>query len=156
MQPLFTQSLRTLAGAVIFACAIGTAQASTIAYETTGFISSASPGFFHPSFNIATGGTYLATLTDLSFNPLGFSALMMSVSTSTINLGSTSTPGSFSFTAGPGNYFANVVGAPTGLGGIFGVQISQVPLPPSLKVFLGGIAMLGFSAYRRLPQSHKG
>jgi len=156
MHPISIQSIRTLVGAVALACAAGTAQASTVVFETTGFFAGTVPSFANPSFSITAGGDYLATLSDLSFGPLGFSTLIMSVSTSTNSLGSTSSSGSFSFTASPGNYFANVVGVPTGLGGIFGIQISQIPLPPSLNVFLGGLGMLGFSAYRRLPQTFKG
>ena len=87
MQPISTQSIRTLIGAVALVCAAGTAQASTVVFETTGFFAGTVPGFANPSFTITAGGNYLATLSDLSFDPLGFSTLLMSVSTSTLNLG---------------------------------------------------------------------
>lgn len=140
MHPISTQSIRTLIGAVVLACAAGAAQASTVVYETTGFLSGAVvPGFANPSFTITTGGNYLATLSDLSFGPMGFSTLLMSVSSSINSLGNTSSPGSFRFTASPGTYFANVVGSPTGLGGIFGLQISQVPVPATAYLFGSGL-----------------
>ncbi len=139
MHPISIQPIRTLIGAVALACAVGTAQASTVVFESTGFFSGAVPGFANPSFTITTGGNYLATLSDLSFGPMGFSTLLMSVSTSTISLGNTSSPGSFSFMASPGKYFANVVGLSTGLGGIFGLQISQVPVPATAYLFGSGL-----------------
>jgi len=149
MQPISTQSIRSLIGAVALICAAGTAQASTVVFETTGFFTGTVPGFANPSFTIATGGNYLATLSDLSFGPMGFSALLMSVSTSTINLGNTSSPGSFSFTASPGEYFANVIGLPTGLGGLFGIQISQVPVPATAYLLGSGLIGLLSIARRR-------
>ncbi len=149
MQPISTQSIRSLIGAVALICAAGTAQASTVVFETTGFFTGTVPGFANPSFTISTGGNYLATLSDLSFGPLGFSTLLMSVSTSTSILANTSSPGSFSFTASPGNYFANVVGLPTGLGGIFGIQISQVPVPAAAYLLGSGLIGLLSIARRR-------
>jgi hypothetical protein len=134
---------------VALICAAGTAQASTVVFETTGFFTGTVPGFANPSFTISTGGNYLATLSDLSFGPLGFSTLLMSVSTSTSILANTSSPGSFSFTASPGNYFANVVGLPTGLGGIFGIQISQVPVPAAAYLLGSGLIGLLSIARRR-------
>ena len=149
MQPISTQSIRTLIGALALVCAAGSAQASTVVFETTGFFAGTVPGFANPSFTITTGGGYVATLSDLSFDPLGFSTLLMSVSTSTINLGHISSPGSFSFTASPGEYFANVVGVPTGLGGIFGIQISQIPVPATAYLLGSGLIGLLSIARRR-------
>ena len=149
MHPISTQSIRTLIGAVALVCAAGAAQASTVVFDTTGFFAGTAPGFANPSFTISTGGNYLATLSDLSFGPLGFSTLLMSVSTSTSNLGSTSSPGSFSFTASPGEYFANVIGLPTGLGGLFGIQISQVPVPATAYLLGSGLIGLLSIARRR-------
>jgi hypothetical protein len=149
MHPISTQSIRTLIGAVALVCAAGTAQASTVVFETTGFFAGTAPGFANPSFTITAGGNYLATLSDLSFGPLGFSALLMSVSSSTNILADTSSPGSFSFTASPGNYFANVIGLPTGLGGIFGIQISQVPIPAAAYLLGSGLIGLLSIARRR-------
>ena len=149
MHPISSQSIRTLIGAVVLACAAGTAQASVVVYETTGFFVGAVPGFANPSFTITTGGNYLATLSDLSFGPMGFSDLFMSVSTSTISLGSTSSPGSFSFMASPGKYFANVVGLPTGLGGIFGLQITPAPIPIPATAYLFGSGLIGLLTIAR-------
>ncbi len=149
MRPLSTQSIRNLIAVVALACAAGTAQASSVVFETTGFFTGGVPSFANPSFTITAGGDYMATLSDLSFDPLGFSTLIMSVSTSTISLGHTLSPGSFSFTATPGNYFANVVGVPTVLGGIYGLQISQVPVPATAYLFGSGLFGLVVVARRR-------
>lgn len=149
MHHLSTQAIRKLIAVVVLICVAGTAQASSVVFETTGFFTGSGPGFANPSFTITAGGNYLATLSDLSFDPLGFSTLLMSVSTSTISLGHTLSPGSFSFTATPGNYFANVVGVPTAVGGIFGLQISQVPVPATVYLLGSGLFGLVIVARRR-------
>jgi hypothetical protein len=149
MLPIPTQSIRTLIGAVALACAIGTVQASTVVFETTGSFAGTVLSSANSSFTVTAGGDYVATLSDLSIGPLGFSTLLMSVSTSTTSLGFILSPGSFSFTASPGNYFAHVFGVPTGLGGIFGLQISQVPVPAAAYLLGSGLIGLVVVARRR-------
>ncbi|MGA9030936.1 MAG: hypothetical protein WB402_00220 [Sulfuricaulis sp.] len=98
------------------------------------------------SFTIAAPGSYIATITDLTFFPgSSFGTVALGISTSLHLFGSTALvspsandSASFPFTATPGKYFSNVVGTCTGLCS-YGVEITAVPLPPAILLFGSGI-----------------
>ena len=125
------------------------AGASTV-FETTGWIQETTGLTFDFVADTAPF-TYMATLSDLSETPFfGFDFLYLSITTSTGTLGSTLGPGSFSFEAIEGEtYFVNVFG--TGGGdvgaGLFGVEVTAVPIPPGL--ILLGSSVLGLVLLRR-------
>lgn len=120
-------------------------------YETTDFITGVEGVTY--DFYAAEDApfTYVATLSDLSFGLLGFDYISLSISTATETLGFIEEPGSFQFMVVPGaHYFANVFGVGTGEyeTGLFGLQISQVPIPSTLLLLGGGLIGI-FSLKRR-------
>jgi hypothetical protein len=125
------------------------AGAATV-FETTGWIQETTGLAF--DFDADTAPfTYRATLSDLSEDPVfGFDFLYLSITTATDTVDSIVGPGTFSFLAIPGEtYFANVFG--TGGGdvdaGLFGVEVTAVPIPPSL--ILLGSSLIGLVFLRR-------
>ena len=126
------------------------AGASTVVFETTGWIIETTGLTFEFDADTAPY-TYTATLSDLSETPtFGFDFLYLSITTSTGVVDSTVGPGSFSFLATPGEtYFANVFGTGGGdLGaGLFGVEVTAVPIPPGL--ILLGTSVFGLILLRR-------
>ena len=127
------------------------AGASTV-FETTGWITE-STGLTFDFVADTAPFTYLATLSDLSEDPyFGFDFLFLSITTSTGIVDSTVGPGSFPFVAIPGEtYFANVFGIPddtaTAGAGLFGVDVTAVPIPPGL--ILLGTSVFGLILIRR-------
>ena len=117
---------------------------ATTVFETTGFIVGTQGHVFDFSANEAPF-TYEATLTDLSYSPLAFDFLTLSVTTASETLGSIIGPGSFSFDVIPGKtYFANVFGIGGGRvdTGLFGINISSVPIPPSIVLLCSSLICL--------------
>ena len=117
--------------------------------------------FFTDSFEISEAGAYKATLTDFNF-PVPMIDIGMNVTTTTDSLGSHMAPGSFKFNAMPGTYFVSFFGTadiftPTQLEGCFfrkshhrcfplktqlgmyGIDISAVPVPASVWLFGSGL-----------------
>ena len=111
-------------------------------------------------FTIASSGSYLATITDLTFFPgSSFDAVALGISTSSRLLGSaflvtpsTNDSASFIFAATPGKYFSNVVATCSGICS-YGVAIMAVPLPPAMGLFSIGIAGLAMVRRRRMKYS---
>ena len=125
------------------------AGASTV-FETTGWIQE-TIGLNFDFVADTAPFTYKATLSDLSEAPFfGFDFLFLSITTSTDTVDSIVGPGSFSFAAIPGEtYFANIFGTGGGTvgAGLFGVEVTAVPIPPSL--ILLGSSLLGLVLFRR-------
>ena len=125
------------------------ADASTV-FETTGWIQETTGLTFDFVADTAPF-TYTATLSDLSETPIfGFDFLYLSITTSTGIVDSIVGPGTFSFLATPGEtYFANVFGTGGGTvgAGLFGLEVTAVPIPPSL--ILLGSSILGLVLLRR-------
>jgi hypothetical protein len=105
-------------------------------------------------FEITEAGSYLATLTDFGF-PVPMVATGMDVTTSTDLLGKLTAPGSFIFDATPGNYFVSFFGfadvfsdkLPDTRLGQYGIEITQIPVPPAAWLF--GSGLLGMIAISR-------
>lgn len=133
--------------------ATGPVQAALVVYEDVGFIKDT--GYFSDAFQIAAAGTYKATLTDFDFPSL-FDELSLIVSTATTTQGKSLVPGSFTFDALPGTYYASlfgIAGGPLEMG-LYGVQIEQmtvaaVPLPAAAVLLASGLGVLGVMARRR-------
>ena len=125
------------------------AGASTV-FETTGWIQETIGLNFDFEADTAPY-TYRATLSDLSQDPFfGFDFLFLSLTTSTGTVNSTVGPGSFTFEAMPGEkYFANIFGTGGGTqkAGLFGFEVTAVPVPPA--VLLLGSGLLALFALKR-------
>ena len=124
--------------------------AGDIVFETTGWIIGTDGVNYSFSANVAPF-TYLVKLSDLSEAPnFGFDFLYLSITTSTGQIDSIVGPGSFTFDAVDGEtYFVNVFGEGAGnkLSGLFGVEITAVPIPTSLLLL--GPGLLGLIFLRR-------
>ena len=120
------------------------AGASTV-FETTGFIIGTEGVTFDFEADTAPF-TYRATLSDLSEAPIfGFDYLYLSLTTSTDTVDSITGPGNFTFEATPGKtYFANIFGIGGGDvdAGLFGIEITAVPVPPALLLLGSGLFAL--------------
>lgn len=123
----------------------GVAAAANVVYQDVDFFEG--KGTHSESFQVDAAGMYKATLTDFKF-PSSFSSNFgLLVSTSNVALNSTLGPGSFTFQATPGTYWASVFGvtsAPLELG-LYGIRIEQViatPLPAGLLLLASGLVVL--------------
>lgn len=138
---------RTSLAALLLLAGIGTANAAMVVYENVGFVEDMEMST--TSFEIPTAGNFKATLTDFEF-PEAFDLLGFAVTTATEMVGATTEPGSFTFSADPGTYFANFVGITGGGGlGLAGVQISAVPLPAAAVLFSSSMLALVLVGRRR-------
>ena len=119
---------------------------ATIVFETTGWITGTEGANYEFEADTAPFDDYKVTLSDLSVAPFfGFDELYLILTTSTGLVDSLSGPGSILFDATPGEtYFANVFG--TGGGnvgaGLFGIEITAVPVPPAILLLGSGIFAL--------------
>ena len=124
---------------------LGNAQAATV-FQTTGFISGIE-GYTYSFTSGEEDEAYQVTLSDLSFAPLAFDFLGISISTPLETLGSINGPGSFLFNVEPNSiYYANVFGVGSGPyeTGLYGLEITTVPIPTSLWIFGSGLCALIF------------
>lgn len=127
------------------------AGASTV-FETTGWITETT-GLTYEFEADTAPFTYVATLSDLSEEPyFGFTFLYLSITTATETVDTIVGSGSFSFSAIPGEtYFANVFGTPDDEAlagaGLFGIEVTAIPIPPSL--ILLGSSLFGLVLLRR-------
>ena len=125
---------------------------ATTVFETTGWMQEDTGLTF--SFVADTAPfTYVATLSDLSEAPFfGFEFLFLSITTSTDTVDSIVGPGSFSFTATPGEtYFANIFGTGGGTteAGLFGINVAAIPEPATAALLAAGLAGLAAAGTRR-------
>ena len=124
--------------------------------------------FFTDSFDISEAGVYKATLTDFNF-PAPMSDTGMNVTTTTDSLGSLMAPGSFTFDATPGTYFVSFFGfadiltpaqyrrcfLPKTQLGMYGIDISAVPVPAAAWLFGSGLIGLAVVARRKTQQKSR-
>ena len=120
---------------------------ATTVYETTGWLTGAEGmGLVFEFTADVAPYTYVATLTDLSEDPFfAFEFLFLSITTATDTVDSIVGPGSFSFVAIPDEtYFANIFGIGGGTvgAGLFGLQVTAVPIPSALVLLGSGIFAL--------------
>ncbi|MFZ5572753.1 MAG: hypothetical protein ACOZF0_20335 [Thermodesulfobacteriota bacterium] len=119
---------------------------AALIYETTDYITGMEGINLH---FVAEGNhsIYTATLSDLSFAPLAFDFLGLSISTAIQPIGTIEGTGSFSFSIDPGTtYFCNIFGVGGGIydTGLYGLQITAAPVPAALLLFASGlIALVG-------------
>lgn len=141
------KNLASAALAAMLCCGALSAQAAMVVYEDVDFIKGTDA--HSESFTIKQAGTYQATLSDFKF-PNNFSQLDLLVSTSVApEVGKVDGPGTFTFLANPGTYWASVAGVtdkPLDIG-LYGIRIEQVsvspvPLPTSLVML--GSALVAF------------
>lgn len=111
--------------------------------EETGYIF----GFSGENYSFVADQTplvYSVTLTDFEF-PAAFDYLGVAITTSTDKVAELLAPGMTTFNAEPGTtYFANILGNaanPPGAG-LFGINITAVPVPPTLLLLGSGIFAL--------------
>ncbi|MDJ0721283.1 MAG: hypothetical protein QNJ04_06615 [Desulfobacterales bacterium] len=131
---------------VVFACMLFTTTAAMAApvFETIDYIN----GIEGLTYSFDTGptpGKFEATLSDLSFGPLAFEFLGLSISTASQTLGTIEDHGTFHFSGMPETtYYANIFGVAAGDfdTGLFGVQVEAVPLPPSLVMIFSGLLLI--------------
>ena len=123
-------------GALLFTA--GNSWANTVVYEEVELFDTQT--VLNDTFTVIDAGTYIATLTDFEFpEPMDQSG--MAVTTATELLGSLNAPGSFTFDATPGEYFVSFfgeAGASTSYV-MYGIEISQVPLPAAVWLFGSGL-----------------
>ena len=132
-----------------FLITAGHSQANTVVYETVDLFQTET--FFIDTFTVIDAGSYRATLTDFEFL-VPMVATDMIVTTTTDTLGRLRAPGSFTFDATPGDYFVSFfgeAGASTSYG-MYGIEISQVPLPAAVWLFGSGlIGLIGISRRKK-------
>ncbi len=135
------------------ACALslsGFAAAANVVYQDVDFFES--KGSNSEAFQINSAGIYKATLTDFKF-PSSFSGnfALGVVSGGNEMVGSTAGPGSFTFQATVGTYWASVFGVTAGSLdlGLYGIrieqlsgQVSAVPLPAGMLLLASGLVVL--------------
>ena len=124
----------------------GNSWASMVVYEEVELFDTLS--VLNDTFTVTDAGTHMATLTDFDFPEL-MAQSGMAVSTATELLGSLNAPGSFTFEATPGEYFVaffGEAGASTSYG-MYGIDISRVPVPAAVWLF--GSGLLGLGAIKR-------
>ena len=145
---------RMVCGATLLVGA-GVAQAESVVYESTAFVTNDELEYVLEDFEVNQAGTYRATLVDYNF-PESFDSLGLLINDSgTQELGRIESPGWFDFTAEVGIYTAAVwgdTGNTIGLG-LYGVSIELMdpiatPLPAALPL-LGSAALIlaGFARH---------
>lgn len=134
----------TLASALMFSAV---ASANVVVYENVDIVNKFK--FQTNSFMIASGGTYQATLTDFNLFD-AFSKMGLAITTSTQLMGKITGPGSFTFNATPGKYyasFAGIAGNPSKVS-TYGVQVAMVPEAGTWAMMLAGVGLVGWSVRR--------
>ena len=123
-----------------------------LVFETTGWIIG-TDAVTYPIIADVAPFEYLVILSDLSKAPwFGFDSLYLSITTATEFIKDIFGPGSFTFTAMPNEtYFVNVFGVGGGQfdTGLFGVEITAVPIPASILLFGSGILSMVFFRRRK-------
>ncbi len=141
-----------LIGVVVLTWLILTSSAAVAipVFDTTDYITGIEGRTYRFDVDPAAG-EYKATLSDLSFGPLGFDFLGLSITTAAQTLGAIDSPGAIYFSSSPDTpYYANIFGVGDGEfeTGLFGVQVEAVPLPPSLMLLLSGVLLIAVSRRR--------
>ena len=154
MKKAFKTAVMTI-GALLMAA--GNAWANIVIYEKVDLFETQE--FFSDSFFLCCGGVesgpYRATLTDFDF-PEAMVSTGMAVTTATELLGRLDAPGSFTFDAMVDElYHVSFFGKadPSASFGLYGIEISQVPLPAAVWLFASGVLGLAAMGRRREVQA---
>lgn len=141
---------------VVLICGLSlAAQASTVTpFATTNFVIGSET--INQPFMVTEAGTYKATIADFSA-PTSFDTLLFAITTtgpiSFIDIADgAGGMDMFTFAGTPGvQYWANIVAqlsSPTSIG-LFGAEVSQIPIPPSLLMLGSGLVSLVVLRRRR-------
>lgn len=123
---------------------VNTSHAAVVLQEVS-FLSGV--GTSNLDFSITQQGKYKAEMVDFVF-PTKFDEMGLHITDDSFNVIKeiSSTTGGFTFTfeAMPGNYVASVFGDAGGSLdiGLYGLKVSQVPLPTALVMFVSGMLLL--------------
>ncbi len=171
--PLANRKIGWLLGVCVLASA-GSVQAASVIYEKSGFLGNFGTNSFTRTpeytvaqqftavneFQLTSPGTYKATFVDFGFSEQ-FEELRFSITSfkePDKNLGEWG-EGTFNFEASQsGTFYATVIGNPGNtLGiGLYGVQISSVPLPPALLLLLSSLMALGLARTKTTADTKEG
>lgn len=139
----------SMAVAVLFSASASAVSSSpVVVYQTTDIVNQYK--FKTDSFSITNAGQYKATLSDFAFYD-GFEKMGLAVTTSTQLFGKIVGPGSFTFNATPGMYyatFAGIAGDPSKVS-TYGIQIAMVPEIETWIMMILGLGMVGYMVTRR-------
>lgn len=150
----FSKKIGVALGALLLLAFSTGPQAAYVPLDEVAFITGTDISVFEFEITMAIPGGFTTTLTDFEF-PEAFDALLMTITSATQTLGTLLAPGSFTFNADPGTYFASVIGVATGALnlGLAGIEVQAiggpvtVPLPPA--VWLMGVAVVALVTVRR-------
>lgn len=127
----------SIVGMVLLALGFCTAQASTVVYEDSAVVlaNSATSNPF-----TVTAGTYEATLVDYEYTSI-FDTLSLNITQGDNVLGFGIGTGKFTFNVlTPGGLMAHLVANPkTGEKGLYALQITAIPIPPAVMLFISGL-----------------
>ena len=155
----YSRNLTLMASAVALAwgvAASNNAQAVNVLEVTGTFAGAGVVNSTSYQFDIDVAGPYLATLIDngifVAFDTLAFGV----TETGGATVGSSSTPGTFTFDATPGSYtalVAGIVGSGTLPVGTYGLTVSLVPEPETWAMMLVGVGLVGWQLRRKVKSS---
>lgn len=131
----------------------GSQQDPQVICSTTQTVIGSSLSIF--AFTIETAGDYDLSLLDYEFPTASLDTVTLTVTRSTEELAYLEGPGSLTFFASPGTYFAQVFAlADLNAGiGLYGFQVyNPVPLPASLVLLLSSFGLFGWLRWRRSPK----
>jgi hypothetical protein len=155
---------RMLVSFVLLLLPVSFCQAMTV-YEDVSFITGVDGvSGTNNSFTVSQTGSYQASLVDFvfptEFDSLGLTIIEGESFETTVSHFSTDGGFNVTFDANPGLYYVNVLGDAggdlnIGLYGLKITQLSTVPLPPAILLFLSSMGVLIYVAWRKTKPENK-
>jgi hypothetical protein len=126
---------------LIVSAAVCRVEAATVVYQDFDYVSGMTVS--STPFDVASPGTYKADLVDFEF-PSAFDILSLGITQDGTPMGIAFGTGSFTFdVVTPGTLFAHLAAVPgTGGEGLYGLQVTSIPIPPTIWLLLTGVAGL--------------